>query len=127
LLLPPTRRSPVRAIEALNQREVGRRGDGSFRRCARARDGRLLGAARHLAERVEEQRRIDRLGDVAAHAVGEAKVAFFQRGMCRHRVDRQRRETLIGTDLRGRLVSVHLGHLQVHEHHVIGGRYRPAE
>jgi hypothetical protein len=62
---------PVRAVKALNRREIGRRDDGVLRRRDRAAD-RLRDAAGNLAQRVEEQRRIDGLGDVATHAVGEA-------------------------------------------------------
>ena len=60
-------------------------------------------------------------------AGGETSLALFDRGVRRHGVNRQVVEPCVGTDLRGRLMAVHHGHLQVHEHHVVGGRNRPAE
>ena len=76
---------------------------------------------------VEEDVRVNRLGNVIVHPGGDAGGTLLERGMRGHGDDRQRRETAVGTDVRRRLIAIHLGHLQIHEDHVVGGRVRPPQ
>ena len=57
---------------------------------------------------------------------GQAALALLDRGVGRHGDDRQSREARVGADLGRGLVAVHLRHLQVHQHHVVGRRLRSA-
>ena len=68
-------------------------------------------------------RRSDRLADVVVHAGGEAQLTVAGHGVRRHGGDpRTGRCRPAGTDPTRRLEPVELGHLDVHEHQVVGLR-----
>ena len=63
--------------------------------------------------------RIDGLGEVVAHACGEAKFAILVHGIRSHGDDGEMGEAGIGADGFGGGDAVHDGHLHVHEDDVV--------
>ena len=121
--LPATRARPSAAsTPSIAGRSAGRLAAAVRRRGTRRG---LLPRLHPALERREQGVRVDRLGDVVVHAGVEAALALLHRGVRRHRDDRELREPRIRADLRRRLVAVHLGHLQVHQHDVVRRRRRP--
>ena len=66
----------------------------------------------------EEHGRVDRFGDVIVHSGGNAALALLHGGVRGHGDDGQVVETGVGTEFRGRLITVHFGHLKVHQDYI---------
>ena len=58
------------------------------------------------------------------HASRQTAVALLHRSVRRHRNNRQLGEAAVSANARRSLVTVHLGHLQIHQHHVVWRRRR---
>src|SRR5262249_38004577 len=71
-------------------------------------------------ERIDECVDADRLREVIVHAGGQALVAVALHRVGRHRHDARPRAIAPANDLARGLQAVHLGHLHVHQDHVVG-------
>ena len=70
---------------------------------------------------------VDGLGDVVVHAQGQATVPLFHHGVGGHGQDRQVAEPGLQAQAAGGFVTVHDGHLQIHEHQVEGAIAQPGQ
>nr|WP_230625960.1 hypothetical protein [Cupriavidus necator] len=70
--------------------------------------------------RGKEHRRVDRLGDMVAHAGGQAALAVLGQGVGGHRDHRQAGQARLGADAARGLEAVHARHLHVHQRQVVG-------
>ena len=61
---------------------------------------------------------VDRLDDLVVHPRFQDLLPFLHHGVRSHGDDRQRLETGIAPDESGRLVAVHLRHLDIHQHQI---------
>ena len=124
------RATPCRAVRAQSRRLDRRYGGRSGRRLAlplarplRAPRGRTLiaGVRPDATQRLGELLRADRLGEVVVHPGGEARLAVLDHGVRRHRDDAGAGLCRPRAQISARGVeTVHLGHLHVHQHDVVG-------